>query len=68
MENEALIKMTIKQTMERCADIVAAITADDLLSTQSDLLASGVPLIKLAGIDRADVAVSFLRAQAAQIE
>jgi len=58
---KTVIAMTIKSTLLKAADAVEHITQDDVLDAQAKLLAEGMPLEKVAKIDRADIAVAHLR-------
>jgi hypothetical protein len=53
---------TFWATMLRCADIIANITHDDVLQAQAVLLANGIPLERVAQIDRAMLAEKHIRA------
>jgi hypothetical protein len=64
---QGIILATMKATLLRAADIVAGVTQADSLCVQRDLIAQGVDLSKVAKVDRADVAMAFLLAQAKEI-
>lgn len=64
-DEENVMKMTIKETLLRAADIVERITSSDVLEAQAEYLRRGWSLEKVSKIDRAAVAVAQLRACAA---
>ena len=61
-DEQAMMERTFKATMKRAADIIEAITQNDLLDAQAAMLASGVSLERVARMDRLDLAVAHLRA------
>lgn len=54
----------IKATMENAADMIDQISNADVAHYQAEMLAAGVPLEKVARLDRAMVASAKLRAWA----
>jgi hypothetical protein len=63
-----ITKICTRQCMIRAADIIDHLTEDDVLSHQAALLGSGVPLEKMARVDRALVASCMFRAMAEELE
>ena len=65
---EAEIKAITRQCMIRAAEVIDKITNDDVLAHQGALLAGGMPLEKLAKVDRAMLAACHLRAMAEELK
>lgn len=63
-EDQAM-RMTMKASFLRAADIIDRITANDVLNAQAHLLATGTSLEKAARLDRAHLAAAHFRAIAA---
>jgi hypothetical protein len=61
-DEELVMKASFKATMLRAADIIDRITNADVMEAQAILFGAGVALGKVARIDRAMVAASYLRA------
>lgn len=61
-DEEAVMRVTFKATMLRCADLIDGITASDVLDAQAELLATGSTLEQAARLDRATLASAHLRA------
>jgi hypothetical protein len=63
-----ITKRCTRLCMIRAADVIDGLTEEDVLSHQAALMASGVPLEKLARVDRALVASCIFRAMAEELD
>lgn len=59
---EVVMKAAFKASMLRAADVIDHITEDDVFAAQTILFNEGVPVLKLAKVDRAMLASAHLRA------
>lgn len=65
---EAVMKHAFAVTMKRAAEILDAITEDDVLGAQRVLLTEGMTLVQVAKLDRAMLGAAHLRACALQLD
>lgn len=65
---EAMMKHTFAVTMKRAAEVIDAITDDDVLDAARVLLAEGMSLAQVAKIDRAMLGSAHLRACALNLD
>lgn len=64
-DEKMVMEQTFKASFIRAAAVIEKITQDDVLDMQARLLSEGVPLEKVARVDRLDCAVAYLKAIAA---